>query len=160
MLPTCPSFSTCVTPWISRQLHPEGEPCITFKYKCDFIGHLHAFFGRPWVFSRALGCGARSWPACTPRHEFGSWAGSVVRALGVQCREIWQATTGSFFPTSSSQPGPCKPQERHMYFFTSLLLFLKYHSSRQRLWATTVQQPRFKLFPLEQERTVLQRVGS
>ena len=132
------------------------------RTKCTFTFYAHRqpFLFRPWVRSRALGCGARRRPACTPRCKFGSRPGSVVRALGVQCREIWQATTGSFFPTSSSQPGPCKPQERHMYFFTSLLLFLKYHSSRQRLWATTVQQPRFKLFPLEQERTVLQRVGS
>ena len=55
---------------------------------------FHAFLRRPWVFSRALGCGARRGPACTPRRKFGSRAGSVARALGVQSREIWQVITG------------------------------------------------------------------
>ena len=33
-------------------------------------------------------------PVCTPRRKFGSRAGSVARALGVQSREIWQVITG------------------------------------------------------------------
>ena len=31
LLPACP-FSTCVTPGISRHLHPEGEPCNRLTY--------------------------------------------------------------------------------------------------------------------------------
>ena len=70
---------------------PKGELCITVCLK----QHLRAFFRRPWVFSRALGCEARRGAACTPRRKFGSRAGSVARALGGQCREIWQVITGS-----------------------------------------------------------------
>ena len=61
-----------------------------------FLKDLHVFLRRPWVFSRANGCGARKGPTCTPRRKFGSREGSVARALGVQSREIWQveAITG------------------------------------------------------------------
>ena len=52
--------------------------------------HLHAFLRRSWLFSRALGCGARREPACTPRCNFGSREGSVARILSVQSRKIWQ----------------------------------------------------------------------
>ena len=48
----------------------------------------------PRVFSRALGCGARSRPACTLRCKCGPWPRSMERALGVQSRENWQVTTG------------------------------------------------------------------
>ena len=58
------------------------------------FGHLHAFLERPWVFSRALGCGARRGLACKQRHKFWSRAGSAARALGVQSREIWRVITG------------------------------------------------------------------
>ena len=56
--------------------------------------HLHAFLRPPWVFSRALVCGARRGPACTPRCKLGYRAGSVARALGVKSREIWHVLTG------------------------------------------------------------------
>ena len=54
---------------------------------------MHAFLRRPWVFSRALGCGARRGVACTPRRKFGSRAGSMARVLGVRSREIWKVIT-------------------------------------------------------------------
>ena len=73
----------------------------------DFSLHLHAFPRRPWVTSRALGCGVRRGPACTPRRKFGSRAGSVARALGVQSREIWQVITGSL----SAELEPSKATE-------------------------------------------------
>ena len=66
---------------------------INMYYKV-FGGSLHAFLRRSWVLSRALGCGARRGPVCTPRRKFGSRAGSVARALGAQSREIWQVITG------------------------------------------------------------------
>ena len=55
---------------------------------------MHAFLRRPWVFSRALGRGARRGAACSQWRKFGSRAGSVVCALGVQSSEIWHAITG------------------------------------------------------------------
>ena len=61
---------------------------------CIYFLHFHAFLRRPWVFSRALGCGARRGPACTPRRTSGRRAGCVARALGVQSCEIWQEITG------------------------------------------------------------------
>ena len=73
-----------------------AHKCVCFWDICAlffgvlFLGHLCAFLGRPWVFSRALGCGARRGPACTPRRKFGSRAGSVARAPGVQSQDIWQ----------------------------------------------------------------------
>ena len=61
---------------------------------CVF-GHLYAFFRRPCVFSRALGCGARRGAACTPRRKFGSRTGSVALSMGVQSREFWRVFAGS-----------------------------------------------------------------
>ena len=63
-------------------------------YRCVFFSHLHVFLRRPWVPSRALGCGACTGPVCTQRCKCGSRAGSVALALGVQSREIWQVITG------------------------------------------------------------------
>ena len=53
----------------------------------------HAFLRQPWVFSPALGCEARRGSTLTPRCKIGSPANTMVRALGVQSREIWQAIT-------------------------------------------------------------------
>ena len=66
-----------------------------YELVCVFSTFLHVFLRRPRVDSRALGCGARWGGACTPRRKFGSRAGSVARALGVQSREIWQVIAGS-----------------------------------------------------------------
>ena len=84
---------------------------------CVFFS-LHAFLRRPWVLSRALGCGARKWPACTPRCKFGSRAGSVARALGVQSREIWQEITGLL----CVELDPSKTWETYMAAVLSSLL--------------------------------------
>ena len=88
---------------------------------------------RPRVFSGALGRGARRGPVCT-RCKCGSWPGSMARALGVQSCEIWQITTGSLSDQLLMEPtGPMQTPKTYCSFFTSLLLFLKYHSSHQRL---------------------------
>ena len=60
------------------------------SFSSCFKFNLHAFLRRPWVFSGALGCGARRGPACTPRHKFVPRAAPVTRALDVPTREIWQ----------------------------------------------------------------------
>ena len=73
----------------------------------------------------------------TPVHHGASRPGSVARALGVQSRELWQVTTGSL----SDQLEPTRRMQTPTHFvlflfyslFTSLLLFLNYHSSRERL---------------------------
>ena len=70
--------------------------CVLPEYKTSLF--------RPRVFSRALGCGARRRPACTPRCKCGSRSGSVARALGVRSREIWRVPRGSL----SAQPEPHK----------------------------------------------------
>ena len=86
---------------------------------CFLSRHLHAFLRRPCGFSRALGCGARGGPACTPRRKFGSRVDSVARALGVQSREIRQVITGSL----SAKLGPSKTTENpHVRCFAPLLL--------------------------------------
>ena len=54
--------------------------------KCTFYSHGHAFLFRPRAFSRALGCGARTGPACALRRKLGPgrapwralWAFSVA----------------------------------------------------------------------------------
>ena len=66
---------------------------IQYAVCTNVFGHLHAFLRPPWVFSRALGCGARRRPACTPRSKFGSRTGSVACALGVQSHGIWYVIT-------------------------------------------------------------------
>ena len=73
LLPARP-FSTCVTPGISHNTHPEGESCITM-YKCVFLPHRHFFLFRPRVFSRVLGSVARREPVRTPRASLGPGRG-------------------------------------------------------------------------------------
>ena len=80
--------------------------------KLTFFQGYNSFIILPRVFSRALGCGARRGPACTPWCKCGSRPGSVARALGVQSRDR--------FPTSSSQPGPFKPQMLYLFYFSPL----------------------------------------
>ena len=63
-------------------------------YQCVFLDICTLFSGARGSFSRALGYGARSGAACTPRRKFGSRTGSVARALSIQSREVWQVITG------------------------------------------------------------------
>ena len=104
-------------------MHDESEGTHTYitinMYRCVlFRRDLLAFLRRPWVASHALGCGARRGPACTPRRKFGSRAGSVARALGVQRREIWQVITGLL----SAELEPGKAMENpHVRGFAPLL---------------------------------------
>ena len=94
------------------------------------MGYLHSFLRRPWVLSRALACGARRGAARTPRYKFGSRAGSVARALGVQSRESWQIITGLL----SAELEPSKTMETpHASCFAPLLHKL-----------STWWQPRYK----------------
>ena len=82
-----------------------------------FLKDLHVFLRRPWVFSRANGCGARKGPTCTPRRKFGSREGSVARALGVLSREVWQVITG----LPSGELDPSKTIENpHVSCFAAL----------------------------------------
>ena len=91
----------CHKPDLSRKI------AISPSAKCIFFKRSHAFLRRPWVFSRALGCGARREPACTSRRKCGSRPGSVARALGVQSYEIWQVITGLL----SDQLDPTRPMQ-------------------------------------------------
>ena len=94
--------------------------CVRVSCFLFFVLHLHAFLRRPWVFSRALGCGARRGPDCTPRRNFGSRAGSVARTLGVQSREIWLVTTGSL--SDQLEPtGPMQNLENAIFSFLTCL---------------------------------------
>ena len=108
---TAATTTTKTTTTTTRENFHDKYPCIVLVYYslqhvfiplqylsmcvCFFL-HLRAFLWRPWVVCRALGCGARRGPTCTPRRKFGSRAGSVARALGVQRREIWQVSRGCF----------------------------------------------------------------
>ena len=74
-----------------------------------FLEHLHSFLRRPWVFSCALGCGARRGPACTPRRKFWSRPGSVARAVGVQSREILASNHGVAFRGAKAEQDNGKP---------------------------------------------------
>ena len=67
--------------------------------KWTFFLEDKTFRFRSPVFSRALGCGARSGAASTPRRLCRSRPGPVARALDVQSHEIWQVTMG-VLPTS------------------------------------------------------------
>ena len=114
-----------------------------YKFLCTnaFLKkHLHALLRRPWVFSRTLGCGARTGPACTPRRKFGSRESSVARALGVQSREIWQvieafrgarADQGSGKPTSQLF---CSTAVKALYFVAATV---QQRSHIKFVWTTT-----------------------
>ena len=78
----------CHKPDLSRKI------AISPSAKCIFFKRSHAFLRRPWVFSRALGFGERRGAACAPRRKFGSRAGSVTRAQGVQRLKMWQVVAG------------------------------------------------------------------
>ena len=51
--------------------------CVCLCFVLFFL-HSHAFLRRAWVFSRALGCGARRRPACTPRRNL--WVPGGLRS--------------------------------------------------------------------------------
>ena len=96
-----------------------------------FWGHVHAFLRRPWVLSRAFRCGAHRGPACTPRCRFGSRPGSVARALGVQCHEIWHVVAG-LLSDQLEPTGPVQPRKLSFVFHFSpffVLLLLTHHSN-------------------------------
>ena len=78
---------------------------VLYYVKLTFFPEYKTFLFRPRVFCRALGCGERRGPDCTPRCKCGSRPGSVARVLGVQSREIWQVTTASL----SDQLEPFRP---------------------------------------------------
>ena len=62
-----------------------------------FLRHLFAVLRRPWVSSRASGCGTRRTPVGTLRRTSGSRPSSFAGALDVQSREIWQNNRGIAF---------------------------------------------------------------
>ena len=111
------------------------------------------FFGIRKLFSSGRGsilalsaAGHATEPACTPRCKCGSRPGSVARALGVQSREIWQATTGSL--SAELYESRARQWKTHVSAF--LLCFctpLLYCSLFSLLYA------RFKLSPLLQRWT-------
>ena len=124
--------------------------------ECTFFAHSHALLFRSRVFSRALGCGARRGPACTLRSKIGPRPGSVASALGVQSRGELALFVGSL----SAKPDLSKTMETHTKYvnhgrFSHVLLCITARTSRA---ATLQQPPRFKLFPLWQQRLMLLRV--
>ena len=95
------------------------QVCFTSDRTNTFYFYIVTVFsGAHWVFSRALGCGARRGSACIPRGKFGSRAGSVAGAPGVQGGEIWQVITGFL----SAELGPIKTMENpHFSRFAPML---------------------------------------
>ena len=111
-------------------------------YQCVFFSTSARFSPAPVGLSRALGCGARRRPACKTRRKFGSRAGSVARALGVQNRKTWQVTMGSL----STELMPSKAMENpHISCFAPLC----------QDCSNTATNDRFKLSSALQLRTLL-----
>ena len=112
---------------------------------CTFAGLARPDSGR---FSRSRLRGAKG-GRVSPRQQCGSRPGSVARVLGVQSGAIWQESAGSL----SAELDPTMPMETppkckfSHFFHPSLLLFLKYHSSRQRLGSHGTIST-FQAFPL------------
>ena len=65
-------------------------------------------------------CPARRGPACTPRHKFGSRAGFVARALGIQSREIWNFITGLL--SAEVEPGNAIENPHFSHFHSCIIL--------------------------------------
>ena len=103
----CTCTCRCVASLIFRR---NVFDCTTTRslYQCVFLFWTFALFSTApaGLFSRSRLRGTQG-PACTPRRKFGSRAGSVARALGVQSREIWQVITGSL----SAELEPSKATE-------------------------------------------------
>ena len=109
VLPSCP-FSTCVTPGISRRIHPEGEPCIHI-YINVFLALRHFFLFRLRVVFRALGSVARRDPAQTPCATFdpdrGPWLTEVRGTSSGGSKS--HVPSGKHAGNVESHPGPWKP---------------------------------------------------
>ena len=85
---------------------------------CFFFNICTLFSGARGSFSCSRLRGTQGGRAGTPRRKFGSRAGSVARALGVQIREIWQVITGLL----SAELEPSKTTENpHVSCFAPLL---------------------------------------
>ena len=82
---------------------------VSYSVRNELFVHIVQFFSsgrRSFLLLSAAGhAGAR---VCT-RFKFGPRTRSVVRALGVQSREIWRATTVS----PSDEPSPIRLMETH-----------------------------------------------
>ena len=96
---------------------------------CICIPEYNTFLFRSRVFS--LGCGARRGGACTRRCKCASRPAPVARALGMQSRESWQVTTGSF----SAELDPSKTiRNSHTYQNVNFCVF---HSAAVSVASTT-----------------------
>ena len=118
----------CVTPRETSH-SPKGSLVLLCTNVCCFFTFAR-LFQRPWVFSRTLGCEARRRPACTPRRKFGSRAGCVARALGVQSLEIWRVITGLLFAElepSKAMANPHACQLSVLLYCCKIFLFCGSH---------------------------------
>ena len=107
--PVFPPFQLAIPPGFQAIHIPKGNlvlPCVKLSSFTEYFVHFFSL-SVAFLFSRALGCGARRGVACTPRCKCGSRRGSVARALSLQRREIWQETTGSL----SDEPSPIRLME-------------------------------------------------
>ena len=85
---------------------------------CSFFRRLHAFLRRSWVFSRALGCGARRGHACAPRRKFWPRLGFRGRMLWALNVEIWQVNHGVAFRGARAEQDNGNPT-RHLFCSTA-----------------------------------------
>ena len=73
----------------------EKDAYICAYVHAKLIQHIGQIFSDRGPFLALSAAGHAGGPACTPRRKCGSRPGSVMRALGVQSRAIWQVIAGS-----------------------------------------------------------------
>ena len=109
-------------------------------YQFDFLDIYTPFPAARGSLPRALGCGARRGPACTPRRKLGSRPGCVAGDLGVQSREIWQINTAVVSLYAELEPS--KTTESSHFSFYPFVFAPLLHSH------AATGDTRFKLSPL------------
>ena len=103
----------------------------TTTTKIEFFPSIETFLFRLPVLSRALGCGARRGPACIPRCKCGSRPSGACSRRS-KSRNLARNHGVALRPARANQ-AHTNPETSFLIFHLSLLLFLKYHSSRPRL---------------------------
>ena len=108
-------------------------------YQFHFFAHWRPFLSRPWVFPRALGCGARRGPACTLGASLGpGWTPWCVLLAFKFASDLVSNHRIAFRlgePSRSMETPNCLLFCFFSFFHHCfvLLLFLKYDSSPRRL---------------------------
>ena len=129
----CAPFSTCGTPGISKQPHPEGDPCKSKYIPGMYMYQLHFFCTWPCISLPTAGLFSRS----RLRGTQGARVYTINRRLGpgrASWRALWAFKVGESWlfsrdrcAPSQSQAGRWKSTQENDFFSSALAVYNSSH---------------------------------